>query len=213
VSVSLARSPSTVPSKQTVPPAGARAGAEVDDVVGDRDRLRLVLDDEDGVALVAQAQQQLVHALDVVGVQADRRLVEDVGDVGQRRAEVADHLGPLRLAARQRARRAGRATGSPARSRRTSPACAAASRAAARPTARRAAHPLGDVADLHRETSAMLLPAIFEDRAPSLSRVPSHSGQVVNVIARSTKARTCGCSASTSLASIDFWIFGISPRR
>src|ERR1700759_5688084 len=32
---------------------GAGARAEVDDVVGDRDQLRLVLDDEHGVALVA----------------------------------------------------------------------------------------------------------------------------------------------------------------
>src|ERR671914_59305 len=53
----------------------------------------------------APAQQQVVHALDVVGVQADRRLVEDVGDVGERRPEVADHLRALRLTARQRARR------------------------------------------------------------------------------------------------------------
>ena len=57
----------------------------------------------------------------------------------------------------------------------------------------------------------MLIPLIFDERAASLSRVPSHSGQVVNVTARSTKARMCGCSASTSLDSIDFWIFGISP--
>ena len=83
----------------------ARAGAEIDDVVGDRDRLRLVLDDEHGVALVAQLQQQLVHPLDVMRVQADRRLVEDVGHVGERRAEVADHLGALGLASRQGARR------------------------------------------------------------------------------------------------------------
>ena len=82
---------------------GARARAEVDDVIGDRDRLRLVLDDEHGVALVAQPQQQLVHPLDVVRVQPDRRLVEDVGHVGERRAEVADHLGALRLTARERA--------------------------------------------------------------------------------------------------------------
>jgi hypothetical protein len=68
VSVPLARSASTVPSKTTSPPA-AGAGAEVDDVVGDRDRLRLVLDHEDRVALVAQPQQQVVHPLDVVGVQ------------------------------------------------------------------------------------------------------------------------------------------------
>ena len=57
----------------------------------------------------------------------------------------------------------------------------------------------------------MFLPSIFDDRAPSLSRVPSHSGQVANVTARSTKARMCGCIASTSFASIDFWIRGIRP--
>ena len=83
--------------------AGAGAGPEVDDVVGDRDRLGLVLHDEHGVALVAQLEQQVVHPLDVVRVQPDRGLVEDVGDVGQRRAEVADHLGALRLAPGQRA--------------------------------------------------------------------------------------------------------------
>ena len=44
-----------------------------------------------------------------------------------------------------------------------------------------------------------------------MSRVPSHSGQVWKVIARSTKARMWGCIASTSLDSIDFWIFGITP--
>jgi hypothetical protein len=81
------------------------AGAEVDDVVGDRDRLRLVLHDENRVALVPQPQQQVVHPLDVMGVQARGGLVEDVGDVGERGAEVADHLDALRLAARQRARR------------------------------------------------------------------------------------------------------------
>ena len=45
----------------------------------------------------------------------------------------------------------------------------------------------------------MLIPLIFDDRAASDSRVPSHSGQVVKVTARSTNARMCGCSASTSL--------------
>ena len=57
----------------------------------------------------------------------------------------------------------------------------------------------------------MLMPSILDDRAPSLSRVPPHSGQVVKVTARSTKARMCGCIASTSLDRIDFWILGISP--
>ena len=85
--------------------ASARAGtgAQVDDVVGDGDRLGIVLDDQHGVALVPQPQQQRVHARHIVGMQPDRRFVEDVGDVGERRAEVADHLDPLRLTARQRA--------------------------------------------------------------------------------------------------------------
>ena len=61
------------------------------------------------------------------------------------------------------------------------------------------------------QASAMLMPAIFEERAASLSRVPSQSGQTVNTTARSTKARMCGCIASTSLARNDFWICGISP--
>ena len=85
-----------------LPAGGTGAGAEIDDVIRNRDHLRLVLDDEDGVALVAEPQQQGVHPLDIVRVQPDRRLVEDVGHVGERRPEVADHLRTLRLAARQR---------------------------------------------------------------------------------------------------------------
>ena len=57
----------------------------------------------------------------------------------------------------------------------------------------------------------MLIPLIFDDRAPSASRVPPQSGQAVNVTTRSTNARMCGCSASTSFDSIDRWIVGISP--
>jgi len=57
----------------------------------------------------------------------------------------------------------------------------------------------------------MLTPSIFDERAASLSRVPSQSGHVVNTTARSTKARMCGCIASTSLDSIERWIDGISP--
>jgi hypothetical protein len=61
------------------------------------------------------------------------------------------------------------------------------------------------------QASAMLIPSILDERAASDSRVPPQSGQVMKVTARSTKARRCGCSESTSLESIDFWIFGISP--
>ena len=57
----------------------------------------------------------------------------------------------------------------------------------------------------------MLTPSIFDDRAASLSLVPSHSGQVLNTTARSTNARTWGCIASTSLERNDFSICGTSP--
>ena len=66
------------------PAVGTGARTHVDDVIGDTDDLRVVLDDEDRVALVAQALEQRIHPLDVVCVQPDRRLVEDVRDVGQR---------------------------------------------------------------------------------------------------------------------------------
>src|SRR6266516_3531653 len=46
-------------------PRRARAGAEIDGVIGDRDRLRLVLYHQHRVALVAQLQQQVVHPLNV----------------------------------------------------------------------------------------------------------------------------------------------------
>ena len=42
------------------------------------------------------------------------------------------------------------------------------------------------------QTSAMFFPLILNDRASLLSRVPSHSGQVVNVTARSTNIDVLG---------------------
>ena len=141
VSVSLARRPVDGALEADGAAARAGAGAEVDDVVGDGDRLGLVLDDEHRVALVPQLQQQLVHALDVVGVQADGGLVEHVGDVGERRPEVADHLRALGLAARQRAGGPVERRGSRGRCRRRSRACRPGRRAAAPPTARRGRAP------------------------------------------------------------------------
>jgi hypothetical protein len=67
------------------------------------------------------------------------------------------------------------------------------------------------VADLHRARIGDVDPADPRRPGASLSRVPPHSGQAVNVTARSTNARTYGCSASTSLDKNDFWIFGIRP--
>ena len=80
--------------------AGARA--HVDDVVGDLHHVGVVLDDDHGVALVAQLLEQLGEAMHVARVQADARLVEDVHHVDEAAAEVLDHLDALRLAAGQR---------------------------------------------------------------------------------------------------------------
>jgi hypothetical protein len=61
-----------------------------------------VLHDQHGVAFIPQLQQQPVHPLDVMRVQTNSRLIENVGDVGERRAQVADHLDALRFPAGQR---------------------------------------------------------------------------------------------------------------
>lgn len=189
------------------------AGAEVDDMVGDRDRLRLVLHDEHRVALVPQPQQQVVHPLDVMRVQADGGLVEDVGDVGERGAEVADHLDALRLAAGQRARRpVEREVAEPDLHERVEGLLQRGEQRRHRRLVE-TADPLGQVADLHRAGVGDADPLDLRRPGPSLSRVPSHSGQVVKVTARSTNSRMCGCMPSRSLASMDLWIRGISPRR
>ena len=56
----------------------AGAGADVDDVVGDADRVLVVLDDQDGVPDVTQPFQGLDQLVVVALVQADRRLVEHI---------------------------------------------------------------------------------------------------------------------------------------
>jgi hypothetical protein len=84
--------------------AGARA--EVDEVVGRAHRLLVVLDDEHRVAQRAQALERRDELRVVALVQPDRRLVEHVEDADQRRADLRGQPDALRLAARQRRRRA-----------------------------------------------------------------------------------------------------------
>jgi hypothetical protein len=60
------------------------------------------------------------------------------------------------------------------------------------------------------QASAMFTPSILEERAlvePGAGAV----GAGREGDARSTKARMCGCIASTSLDRNDFWILGIRP--
>ena len=61
------------------------------------------------------------------------------------------------------------------------------------------------------QASAMSMPRMRDERAASLSLVPAQSGQAVNVAARSTNARMCGWSESTSLDRNAFWTRGTSP--
>ena len=80
----------------------ARAGPEVDDVIGGADRLLVVLDDDDRVAEVAQLLERGEQARVVALVQPDRRLVEDVQHADEPRADLRREADALRLAAGER---------------------------------------------------------------------------------------------------------------
>ena len=84
----------------------ARARAHVDEPVGRAHRLLVVLDDDHGVADVAQALERRDQPRVVALVEADRRLVEDVEHADEARADLRRQPDALRLAARERARRA-----------------------------------------------------------------------------------------------------------
>ena len=81
----------------------AGAGAEVDDPVGGAHHRLVVLDDEDGVAEVAQALERGDEAVVVGGVEADGGLVADVEDAHERRADLRGEADALGLAAGERA--------------------------------------------------------------------------------------------------------------
>ena len=84
-------------------PAGvARAGAEVHHVVGAANGFFVVLDDEHGVAQVAQLFERGDQAVVVARVQADGRLVEHVEHAAQARADLRGQANALRFAAGKR---------------------------------------------------------------------------------------------------------------
>ncbi len=85
------------------PPAVfARAGAEVDEVVGGAHRLLVVLDHDHRVAEIAQPLQRGDQLRVVTLVQPDRGLVEDVQHADQRAADLRGQADPLRLPAGER---------------------------------------------------------------------------------------------------------------
>ncbi len=83
----------------------ARAGPDVDDVIGDADRVLVVLDDQHRVAQLAQAHQGVDQPTVVALVQPDRRLVEHVEHTDQAAADLRGQPDPLRLAAGEGGRR------------------------------------------------------------------------------------------------------------
>ena len=70
-----------------LPAVLAGAWAEVDHVICGGDHFQVVFDDEDGVAKIAQAAQDVDQAAGVAMVQPDGRLVENVKNAAQPRAE------------------------------------------------------------------------------------------------------------------------------
>ena len=61
----------------------ARAGAEIEDVVGVADGLFVVFDDQHGIAQVAQFFQSLDEPVIVALVKADGRLIENIEHAAQ----------------------------------------------------------------------------------------------------------------------------------
>ena len=83
----------------------ARARTDVHDPVRGADRLLVVLDDEDGVAKIAHAEERSDQSSVVSLMQADRGLVEDVQHSHKPRADLRREPDALCLAAGERGRR------------------------------------------------------------------------------------------------------------
>src|ERR1041385_1669715 len=81
----------------------ALAGAKIDDLIRRPDHAGFVLDDDDGIARVAQGLEDADKAGRVVRVQADAGFVEDEEGVDQARAEAGGEVHTLGLAAGERA--------------------------------------------------------------------------------------------------------------
>ncbi|EXJ12268.1 hypothetical protein D779_4087 [Imhoffiella purpurea] len=90
--------------KDDAPSVLAWARADVDEAVGGPHHLRVVLDDHQRVAPVAQSVQNLGHPVHVARMQPDTGLVEDEEAVDQRGPERGGQVDALHLAPRERPR-------------------------------------------------------------------------------------------------------------
>ena len=85
----------------------AGAGAHVDHIIGVADRILVMLDDEHGVAEIAQPVERDQQPLIVALVEADARLVEHVEHARQARADLAGEADALRSRRRRACPRCG----------------------------------------------------------------------------------------------------------
>ena len=85
----------------------ARAGADIDNIVGLPHRVLIVFNDDQRVAKITQPLHRCNQLIVVALVQADARLVEHVEHAGQRTADLGRQTDALALAAGQRSRTAG----------------------------------------------------------------------------------------------------------
>ena len=80
----------------------ARAGTEVNDMVGHANHLLMVLYKKYGVARITQPLDGTLHQLDIVIVETRAGFVEDIQHIGERGVDVLGNLATLRLATRER---------------------------------------------------------------------------------------------------------------
>jgi len=90
------------PAVEKLSPPLARTRSQVHDVVRPGHDFRVMLDDDDGVALVAKGFQDLEEPAAVAGMESHRGLIEDEQGVDERRAEGLRQAHALHLAARER---------------------------------------------------------------------------------------------------------------
>ena len=80
----------------------SRAGAEVHDEIGAANGFLVVLDHEDGVAEVAQGFERTKQTAIVAGVQADGRLIENIQNAAQARADLRREANALGFSSGER---------------------------------------------------------------------------------------------------------------
>lgn len=71
------------------PSADAGTGTEINDAIGGEHRFFIVLDDDDGIPLIAEVDEALEEAGVVAGMEADGGFVEDVDDADETAPDLA----------------------------------------------------------------------------------------------------------------------------